>query len=147
MNCLSSALMERAHCLALDGLSQEHFVLPCCVLFSGNMSLFVTHLGFIKENQVSNGLVLVESSSRYFPSRIIPLYVFPDMQTFVDSPFNYYRMLWNSKFNNTSFLTAEALLLLRKYAVQNSRFYKQTSDLIAERSYDGTIEELLIKFI
>lgn len=111
------------------------------------MSLFVTHLGFIRENQVINGLVVVENSSKYFPSRIIPLYVFPDMETFVDSPLNYYRMLWNSKFNNTSFLTAETLLLLRKYAVQNEHLRKQTADLIGCCSYDGDIEELLIKFI
>ena len=146
MNCLSSAWMERAHCLALDGLSQEHFVLPCCVLFD-NMSLFVTHLGFIRENQVNNGVVLVENSSRYFPSRIIPLYVFPNIQTFVDSPFNYYRMLWNSKFNNTSFMPAKTLLLLRKYAVRNKVLCKQTDLLIANQSFEGSVDELLIKYI
>ena len=96
---------------------------------------------------MSNGVVLVENSSRYFPSRIIPLYVFPNIQTFVDSPFNYYRMLWNSKFNNTSFMPAKTLLLLRKYAVRNKVLCKQTDLLIANQSFEGSVDELLIKYI
>lgn len=139
--------MQRARTLLLDGERQETYVLPCCVFFFPDVCLFITHLGFIQEQRVNNEVVCVEKAQKSFPSRIIPVYTFMDMQTFVDSRFNYYRMLWNSKFNTTRFMTALQLLLLRKYAVQNDRFNNQTTDLIGERSFQGEIPELIIKFI
>lgn len=136
--------MERARCLLLDGDAQEDYVLPCCVFFSTDVCLFVNVLGFIEEHPIVDQHTVVPR--RAFPSRIVPLYVFATMEAFADSRLNFYRMLWNSKWNARSFLPAATLLLLRKYAVQNDRFTVQTCTLVADKAYDNDIPHLIIKF-
>ena len=139
--------MHRARTLLLNGERQETFVLPCFVFFFPDVCLFINHLGFITEHQVDDEMVCATGTRKYFPSRIIPVYTYVDIMAFVDSRFNYYRMLWNSKFNTGRFMPAWELLLLRKYAVQDERYQDQTADLICNKAYKGEIPGLIIKFI
>lgn len=89
----------------------------------------------------------IDIPSKAFPSRIVPLYVYDTMELFVDSWFNFYRMLWNSKWNCVSFLPAVTLMTLKKYAVQNDGFNVQTAVLIADKKYEEEVPHLIIKFI
>ena len=129
----------------LDGMRQEDFVLPCCVYFYTDVCLYINPLGFIEEHEVKERLVTVPK--RPFSSRLVPLYTFPSFKAFVDGWFNFYRMLWNSKWNTNDFSPATTLLLLRKYAVQNDGFPVQTAALIGEYAYPNEIPHLVIKFI
>lgn len=129
----------------LDGERQEDYVLPCCVFFFPDVCLYVNNLGFIEEYRVFDEEVAVPR--RPFPSRIVPLYMYVSADHFVDSRLNFYRMLWNSKWNTCAFLPAASLILLRKYAVRTDAFPVPTSALIAEKTYEPDVPHLVIKFI
>ena len=137
--------MQRGRCLVLDPLRQEDYVIPCCVFFHTDVCLFINSFGFIEEYTVKNEQTVLPL--KRFPSRIVPLYVFRSMDEFADSWFNFYRMLWNSKWNSKTFLPASTLLLLRKYAVQNDGYHIQTAAYIAQERYEGDLPHLIIKII
>lgn len=137
--------MQRGTCLMLDAERQEDYVLPCCVFFFPDVCLYINHLGFIEEYRVSNEEVSVPK--RPFPSHIVPLYMFVDMDHFVNSRFNIYRMLWNSKWNTVASLPASSLMVLRKYAVQIDGLRGHTSFLIANRRYEPDVPHIIVKFI
>lgn len=137
--------MSSVRCLLLNGEEQEDFVLPCCVFFYSATCLYINQFGFIEECEMENQYIDIPSKA--FPSRIVPLYVYDTMELFVDSWFNFYRMLWNSKWNCVSFLPAVTLMTLKKYAVQNDGFNVQTAVLIADKKYEEEVPHLIIKFI